>query len=594
MKSEPLPPDATPELRSLLRDLLARTEAAERALQVERERAESERERAENEHKRANAAEASNRALRHELEAKEKLLSALMDRVASLTRRLAAARHRPEQLALELELKLVQQRLNALNQEQFGASSEIRGRPEGSSEKEKPAKKKKTAHGPRPQPKLPQNPQLHLLDSPDQICPHCTPPVLMDALPGQTVDGEEIDVIERTFRINIHKCQIYGCAQCGHTESALGPDRLLDGGRYSVEFAATVAVDKYANAQPLANQVREMENQGLTVTTQTLWDQLYALYVLLLPAYLLLQKQILDSDVVFADETTWRLMDKGGSKRWWVWVITDGKRVYFMLAPTRGQAAARQILGDYDGVVMADRYAVYVALEKEYSRNGNRQIVLNLEGQPPVSLPTPDYTLLACWMHGRRGFVKASRNGEKTAEDVLDLIAELYAIEARAHEQVAHIPEAAEREAARLQLLGPMRDTESRAVLARLRKWLDGVVTLPELSLDKAVQWINNGWDHLVRYIEDPRLPIDNGLAERVLRGVVLGRKVYAGSRSEAGTQVAALFYSITASCRLVGVDPRAYIIEAAKRAMRNRDSAFLPEDYASEMAASAANGRGD
>lgn len=70
-------------------------------------------------------------------------------------------------------------------------------------------------------------------------------------------------------------------------------------------------------------------------------------------------------------------------------------------------------------------------------------------------------------------------------------------------------------------------------------------------------------------------------LLERLLRSVVLGRKVYAGARSEAGTQVAALFYSLIASCRLVEVDAHAYLLEATRRALEDREAVFLPEDFA-------------
>ena len=87
-----------------------------------------------------------------------------------------------------------------------------------------------------------------------------------------------------------------------------------------------------------------MGEAGLVVTRQTLWDQIEQLYVLLLPSYLALQTRILESEVVYADETSWRFMKKGSTRRWWVWGATDGRRVFFLLAPTRGQAAARELL----------------------------------------------------------------------------------------------------------------------------------------------------------------------------------------------------------------------------------------------------------
>lgn len=99
--------------------------------------------------------------------------------------------------------------------------------------------------------------------------------------------------------------------------------------------------------------------------------------------------------------------------------------------------------------------------------------------------------------------------------------------------------------------------------------------------LDDALRWMNNGWKQLSRFVSDASVPLDNGLLERLLRSVVLGRKVYAGARSEAGTRVAALFYSLIASCRLVGVDAHAYLLEATRRALLDRDAVFLPEDFA-------------
>ncbi len=570
----------TMNLQALLRDLRERALAAEG--------------RANDAETRAQTAESQNELLNQKLKAQDDLITALMDRLISLTKRLALATDRAQQLALEFELKAVQRRLNDLNHDRFGDSSERRGRPEGATPKTTKNPKKQTGHGPTPQPDLQVQPQLHLLDEPDQICPHCNPPRPLDPWRGQTVDAEEITVIERTFRINLHQRQVYKCDGCGHIDVAIGPDRLITGGRYSPEFAATVAADKYADALPLTRQVRRMKEQGLRVTSQTLWDQICALYVLLLPVYLLLQEKILQSEVVFADETSWRLMGKGRSKRWWVWGVTDDQRVFFLLAPTRGAAAARQLLQNYSGIVMADRYKVYESLEKARTRQGGQQTLLQLDGEPPRLLPTPDYELAACWMHGRRGFVKAARHGEAEAEKALNLIGELYAVEARARDQVASIADREERKAALIRVRAGMRDTESRAIIGRLRTWMDTTVVVPRLPTSDAIRWLKNGWVQLTRFLEDGRIPLDNGLAERVIRGVVIGRKNYAGSRSEKGTQVAALFYSIVETCRLQGIAPQAYLVAAARHALVDRGSALMPSDYAAALAAAADENRPD
>ncbi|MEQ8977550.1 MAG: hypothetical protein RL846_06460 [Deltaproteobacteria bacterium] len=51
---------------------------------------------------------------------------------------------------------------------------------------------------------------------------------------------------------------------------------------------------------------------------------------------------------------------------------------------------------------------------------------------------------------------------------------------------------------------------------------------------------------------------------DRALRGLVLGRSNHFGSRSQCGTEVAAIFYSLIESAKLNGLDPIAYLRTAA------------------------------
>ncbi|MCP4898233.1 MAG: IS66 family transposase [bacterium] len=73
--------------------------------------------------------------------------------------------------------------------------------------------------------------------------------------------------------------------------------------------------------------------------------------------------------------------------------------------------------------------------------------------------------------------------------------------------------------------------------------------------------------------------PLDNNAAERALRGVVVGRKNHYGSKSKRGTEVAALFYTLFETAKLSGVDPRAYVTLAAKRAIAEHGTVTLPSD---------------
>jgi hypothetical protein len=58
-------------------------------------------------------------------------------------------------------------------------------------------------------------------------------------------------------------------------------------------------------------------------------------------------------------------------------------------------------------------------------------------------------------------------------------------------------------------------------------------------------------------------------------------RKNHYGSRSERGTRVAALCYTLLESAKLAGVEPAAYLAEATRRAIATPGTVTLPRDLA-------------
>lgn len=81
-----------------------------------------------------------------------------------------------------------------------------------------------------------------------------------------------------------------------------------------------------------------------------------------------------------------------------------------------------------------------------------------------------------------------------------------------------------------------------------------------------------NLWPELSRFVDDPRIPLDNNAAERVLRGVVVGSKIHYGLRSRRGAEVATLFET----AKLSQVNPRACVTWAATNAMLNPGAVTL------------------
>jgi len=70
------------------------------------------------------------------------------------------------------------------------------------------------------------------------------------------------------------------------------------------------------------------------------------------------------------------------------------------------------------------------------------------------------------------------------------------------------------------------------------------------------------------RFVQNPRIPLDNSLVESSLRAIVLVRKNHLGSRSKRGLEVAALFIGLIEIAKLVGVEAKTYLTTGARAAI--------------------------
>ena len=108
---------------------------------------------------------------------------------------------------------------------------------------------------------------------------------------------------------------------------------------------------------------------------------------------------------------------------------------------------------------------------------------------------------------------------------------------------------------------------------------------LPRSEFGKAVRYMMERWEKLTLFADNPLVWLDNNHAERALRGPVVGRKNHYGSRSKRGTEVAALFYSVCETAKLLNVEPRAYMLKAAYAAIENPGTIVLPSDLLTDSA---------
>ena len=462
--------------------------------------------------------------------------------IAALTRKcteLEAFKGSKDELQQTLALidQLTQQQ-RALTGKRRGDGDDGANESKGEEPGDRPAKKRGT--GATSQPALPSRPLLCELTKADLVCDSCGGE--LHKMVDQFEESEMIDVVDVEYHVKQVMRQKYTCRCGGCIKTAPGPERAIVGGRYSLDLAIKIIIDKYLYHLPLARQTRIMAQHGLVITPQALWDQLYAVSQRLRITVAGLIKHVMEQPVIGLDQTSWPRLDGGGTKPWQMWCLTAPGAVVHRIREDKSAATFTLLVGEYRGVIVCDALGTHEAGAREASH----------------------ILLAGCWAHCFRKF-KDAEPDHPEAVRALQLIGKLYKIDERAEGD--------------LEKLAELRRSESATVIEELKTWLGEQATLKTLSIGKAAGYVIANWERLTRFLADARIPLDNNATERGIRGPVVGRKNHYGSKSRSGTQVASIFYSLLETAKLHGVNPREYLRAAIAAA--DNGEVLLPWDMA-------------
>ena len=194
-------------------------------------------------------------------------------------------------------------------------------------------------------------------------------------------------------------------------------------------------------------------------------------------------------------------------------------------------------LAHYQGILQADAYAGFNGLYAAARKPG------------PI-------TEAACWAHGRRKLFKLAEVARAPlAAEAVRRIDAIFAAE-RAINGLAAEQRLAIRQAQIAPLVADL-ETWMREQRARLSR---------HAEVGKAMDYMLTRWDAFSRFLHDGRICLTNNTAERELRGVALGRKAWMFAGSDRGGERAAAMYSLIATAKLNGVDPRAWLADVLAR----------------------------
>ena len=334
-------------------------------------------------------------------------------------------------------------------------------------------------------------------------------------------------------------------------------------GNADASTLAFIITNKFTDHLPWYRQVQMFKREGVTIAESTIIGWVKATCKLLEPLYDLHKARFLLSSYIQADETPIKVQSRdvpGATHKGYFWTYFDPitSTVVFEYRPGRGQVGPMDFLKTFKGSLQTDGYAAYEVFGRD-----------------------KDITLLACFAHARRKFDEAKSNDKERAEQMLELIQKLYAIERTAKALGQNF-----------EAIGDLRQKESLPLLLEIEAWLKKnlVEVLPKSAIGGAIAYTLNLWPRLIRYIEDGRYKIDNNLIENVIRPIAIGRRNFLFAGSHDAAQRAAMIYSFVGTCKQLQIDPAVWfenVIERLPYFKKNDDlSVLLPGNWITDKEA--------
>jgi len=321
----------------------------------------------------------------------------------------------------------------------------------------------------------------------------------------------------------------------------------------STALVTHVVVSKFAWFSTLYRQVQILAGHGVHLDRSTLagWVKRTAWW--LKGLYELQLQTIHAAPLFFCDETRMPVLDPGRGRtktcQFWAHAVDDRPwcgpsppAVAYVFADGRGKGEIAAQLVDYAGILQVDGYVAYKSLAKDAREAGTIRLAF-------------------CLAHARRKFVKVYKTTKSPfAQEVIERIAAIYAIEERVRGTSAEIRLAA-------------RKNETRPLMAELKTRLTEV--LKDISskspLAEAINYTLGHWDGLTVFLTDGRVEVDTNTVERSMRPIALGRKNSLFSGSEGGAESWAILASLLNTAKLNGLDPQTYLCDVLERIVSGR-----------------------
>jgi len=457
----------------------------------------------------------------------------------------AKAVQRIERLKEELDQSRGQ--VHALQDKLFGRKTEKSASSDRSHDLSEPEEVATTAkkrgaqpghagHGRRDYSHLPVEEEFVVLPEEPLVCPICGK---LASMMSDTEDSEVLEIDVRAHRRRIRRRRYRAACDCDPARRMLTappPPKLIPKGNYGVSIWVLVLLDKYSSYRPTERLLGQLEQYDLAMPGGTINDGLQRIEPMLQPIYEAFCQRNRQGDFHQADETRWLVFAVLEGKKgygWWLWVVLGTDTVVYLLDSSRGHEVPQSHLGlEASGVLEVDRYSGYKAMTPV-----KRGLLL----------------LAFCWAHVRRDFVAVGKSWKELTPWSLEWLRRIRHVYQVNRERLQHPLDTAKFQE---------QDTLLRRAVEAMRVQAVEELSNPKLRQPccKVLESLQKHWTGLVRFVDDPRIPLDNNASERAGRGPAVARKNFYGSGSIWSGRLAATMFSLLATLAHWKINPRLWL----------------------------------
>jgi transposase len=344
--------------------------------------------------------------------------------------------------------------------------------------------------------------------------------------------------------------------------------------KYDATAVAMIALLKYGTGMPF-NRMERLEGQmGLPLPAATQWELMKPAAGSLEPILGELIRQAAQGSVVHNDDTGMRILKLVRN--------TDDGRTGTFTSGIVSIWGEWRIALYFTGWKHAGENLADVLKRRAAELDAPIQMCDALSRNTP-KLPGVEVLLANCLAHGRRQVVDVAANFPEECRYILETLGKVYQTDAQARERQLS-PEG--------RLL--LHREHSAPLMDELHEWMETQFaehkTEPNSGLGKAISYLQRHWTKLTLFLQQPGAPLDNNVAERMLKKAILHRKNALFYKTTNGARVGDLFMSLIHTCELNKVNPFDYLTELLRHPaeITVRPAEWMPWNYRETLARTA------